>query len=36
MTETLKEKLRKVLALAREGESGERNAAKTLLEKILK
>lgn len=36
ITETLRDKLRKVLALAQSGQAGERDAAKNLLDKLLK
>lgn len=36
ITESLRDKLRKVLALAQSGQAGERDAAKNLLNKLLK
>lgn len=36
ITETLRDKLRKVLALAQSGQAGERDAAKNLLDRLLK
>lgn len=36
ITETLRDKLRKVLAMAQSGEAGERDAARNLLDRLLK
>lgn len=36
ITETLRDKLRKVLALAQSGQAGERDAARNLLDRLLK